>query len=100
LEWRGTGAEERGVVSKARPVKDGVVLKPGEPVVMIDPRYFRPSEVDTLLGNPAKAREKLGWEARTPFEDLIAEMVERDLEEARRDLLCLRSGFPVVSRHE
>jgi GDPmannose 4,6-dehydratase len=100
LEWRGSGAKETGVISKARPVQDGAVKKPGEVVVMIDPRYFRPSEVDTLLGNPAKAREKLGWEAKIPFEDLVAEMVEHDLEDARRDLLCIRSGFPVASRNE
>ncbi|HOE72971.1 MAG TPA: GDP-mannose 4,6-dehydratase [Desulfomonilia bacterium] len=100
MEWVGEGPEETGVVSKVRPVQDGVVLKPGDAVVVIDPRYFRPSEVDTLLGNPAKAKKKLGWEAKISFEEMVAEMVEHDLEEARRDLLCINSGFRVMSHHE
>jgi GDPmannose 4,6-dehydratase len=100
VEWVGTGVDEKGVISKLRRVHDGFVLKPGDVVVMIDPRYFRPSEVDTLLGNPAKAKRKLGWEAKISFEEMIEEMVEHDLDEARRDLLCLNSGFQVMSRHE
>ncbi len=100
VEWTGTGVEEKGVITKVRPVHDGFVLRPGDAVVMIDPRYFRPSEVDTLLGNPAKAKERLGWEARISFEEMVGEMIEHDLEEARRDLLCLNSGFQVMSRHE
>jgi GDPmannose 4,6-dehydratase len=100
VEWVGQGAQEKGIVSKVRPIEDGAALKPGDAVVMIDPRYFRPSEVETLLGNPAKAKKKLGWEAKTTFEEMIAEMVGHDLDEARRDLLCLNSGFKVMSHHE
>ena len=76
------------------------VVRPGDVVVRIDPRYFRPTEVDTLLGNPGKAKEKLGWEARISFEDMISEMVEHDLADARRDILCLNSGFRVLEGRE
>ena len=70
-------------------------LKPGDVVVRIDPRYFRPTEVETLLGDAAKARAKLGWTPRTAFADLVAEMVEEDFAAARRDSLCLQAGFAV-----
>ena len=70
-------------------------LKPGNVIVRIDPRYFRPTEVETLLGDAAKARAKLGWTPRTAFADLVAEMVEEDFAAARRDSLCLQAGFAV-----
>ena len=70
-------------------------LKPGNVIVRIDPRYFRPTDVDTLLGDAAKARAKLGWTPRTAFADLVAEMVEEDFAAARRDSLCLQAGFAV-----
>ena len=70
-------------------------LKPGNIIVRIDPRYFRPTEVETLLGDAAKARAKLGWTPRTAFADLVAEMVEEDFAAARRDSLCLQAGFAV-----
>jgi GDPmannose 4,6-dehydratase len=73
---------------------------PGQVVVRIDPRYYRPTEVETLLGDPTKAREKLGWSPRTTFEEMVAEMVRCDLEEARRDELCHRKGFKVFNYHE
>jgi GDPmannose 4,6-dehydratase len=66
--WRGTGVEEKGIDART-----------GHVLVEIDPRYFRPSEVDLLLGNPAKVREKLGWKHRTSFSELVREMVESDL---------------------
>ena len=66
----------------------------------MDPRYFRPTEVDTLLGDPSKAREKLGWEPETSFEELVHEMVVHDLEQAQRDELCKRAGFQVLDYHE
>lgn len=101
LEWQGEGIDEKGVASRIRQVNDVVVkVKPGDTVVMIDPRYFRATEVDTLLGNPEKAKRKLGWEAKISFEDMIAEMIEHDLEETRRDLLCIDSGYTVMNRHE
>jgi len=68
--------------------------------VRVDPRYFRPAEVETLLGDATKAREKLGWQPKTSFHELVAEMVREDLKEAERDELCKREGFRVLNRHE
>jgi GDPmannose 4,6-dehydratase len=81
LEWRGQGVEEYAVDER------------GETVVRVDPRYFRPAEVTTLLGNPAKARRELGWTPRTSFKQLVTEMVAGDLELAKRDLLVQQHGF-------
>ncbi len=100
LEWKGSGVEEEGVAVTVTPLGEETKVKPGDTVVMVDPRYFRPTEVETLLGNPEKAKRKLGWEARTSFEDMISEMVESDLVECRRDILCLNSGFKVLDRQE
>lgn len=89
IEWRGTGVEEEGfdVVS-------------GRTVIRVDPRYFRPAEVDTLLGDPTKAQQKLGWTAETSFDALVKEMVAADLEAARRDSLIAREGFKAYRYHE
>ncbi|KAF0245192.1 MAG: GDPmannose 4 [Planctomycetota bacterium] len=73
LRWEGTGAKERGISAD------------GRPLVQVDPRYFRPAEVDLLQGNAKKAREKLGWAPKTVFEELVRQMVEADLETAARD---------------
>ena len=73
LDWRGSGVEERGILKA-----DGKVL------VAVDPRYFRPTEVETLLGNPTKAREKLGWVPKVGFDELVKTMVQADLESTRR----------------
>jgi GDPmannose 4,6-dehydratase len=72
----------------------------GKPVVFVDPRYFRPTEVETLLGNPAKARNKLGWSSEIPFDELVREMVECDLNEAVRESICRQSGFPLKASCE
>jgi GDPmannose 4,6-dehydratase len=69
-------------------------------IVRIDPRYYRPTEVETLLGDPTKAREKLGWVPKTTFAELVEEMVRSDLEEAQRDELCRRHGFSTFDYHE
>ena len=69
-------------------------------VVSVDPRYFRPTEVETLLGDPSKARDKLGWEPEISFEKMIEEMVEYDLNEATREAICQRNGFSVPSSVE
>ncbi len=66
----------------------------------VDPRYFRPTEVETLLGDPRKARKKLGWVPTTSFEQLVTEMVSFDLEEAKRDALCQDEGFHTFNYHE
>jgi GDPmannose 4,6-dehydratase len=99
LRWRGHGVAEQGVVAAI----DATAVQPQEPsvkegdvIVRVDPRYFRPTEVDTLLGDPTKAREKLGWIPRTSFEELVAEMIKEDLGLAARDHLLYREGFRVT----
>ncbi len=89
IEWRGTGAAEHGVNTKT-----------GRAVVKIDPRYFRPTEVDTLLGDATKARTKLGWKPELSFDTLVKEMVAADLEIARRDALIAREGFKTYRYRE
>ncbi len=71
------------------------LLKPGSVIVRIDPRYFRPTEVETLLGDASKARARLGWSPNITFRELVREMVEEDFAAARRDSLCLQAGFDV-----
>ena len=69
-------------------------------MVRIDPRYFRPAEVETLLGDPSKAKEKLGWTPTTTLEELVAEMVATDVEEAKKEAYLKRKGFAVVGTRE
>ena len=66
----------------------------------VDPRYFRPTEVETLLGDPSKARQKLGWTAEIEFGELVSEMVAEDLEAAKRDAMIAKEGYKVYSHHE
>ena len=99
LAWEGSGVEEIGRVASA-PEDTAAGPKAGQVLVRIDPRYFRPTEVDSLLGDPTKARDKLGWSARTPFETLVTEMMAADVHAARRDALVVREGFQVCNRHE
>jgi GDPmannose 4,6-dehydratase len=82
IEWRGQGLEEQGIDTRT-----------GKVIVKIDPRYFRPTEVDTLLGDSTKARTRLGWSPEVGFDELIAEMVQADLQIARRDAVVAREGF-------
>ena len=89
IEWRGTGIDETGVDTRS-----------GRTVVRVDPRYFRPTEVETLLGDPSKAREKLGWTPEVSFADLVKEMVEADLALAKQDHLMAKEGYPVFRRNE
>jgi GDPmannose 4,6-dehydratase len=89
LEWQGAGVEERAVDTKS-----------GRTVIRVDPRYFRPTEVETLLGDASKAREKLGWVPEIDFQSLVSEMVAEDLELAQRDALMVRQGFKVYQSRE
>ena len=79
---------------------EGLRCAVGDVVVRVDPRYFRPTEVDTLLGDASKARRDLGWQPRTSFEALVREMVQADLQIARRDALVKLAGFPAYASHE
>jgi GDPmannose 4,6-dehydratase len=89
IEWTGAGIDEVGIDSIS-----------GRTIVRVDPRYFRPTEVETLLGDPTKARQKLGWYAEVSFSELVSEMVASDLAEAKRDAMIAREGFQVYSHHE
>jgi GDPmannose 4,6-dehydratase len=80
--------------------EEGIDLKSGRTVVRVDPRYFRPSEVETLLGDASKAREKLGWQPETSFEQLVKEMIEHDVEIAKRDAMVAQQGFKTYRHHE
>ena len=96
IKWQGKGLEETGIVEQLNipeSLRQSCKIQPGDVVVAIDKRYFRPTEVETLLGDPSKAFRKLGWKAQTSFNDLVSEMVQYDFEEARRDLYCKRHGF-------
>jgi GDPmannose 4,6-dehydratase len=89
LEWQGQGAEELAVVSKAG--QDYPGIKAGQVLVRVDRRYYRPAEVETLLGDPGKARELLGWSPQTTFEELVTEMVQSDLVLAADEALLRRT---------
>jgi len=89
IEWQDEGVDEVGIDTAT-----------GRTLVRVDPRYFRPTEVETLLGDPTKARQKLGWTAEIDFSELVAEMVASDLEAAKRDALVAKQGYRVYSHHE
>ncbi len=89
ISWKGKGVAEKGHDRET-----------GKVLVEVDKRYFRPTEVETLLGDPSKARKKLGWSPRVTFKELVEEMVREDLKEAERDQLCKREGFRVMKYHE
>jgi len=86
MSWRGAGLDEQGFDQH------------GRCIVRVDPRYFRPAEVETLLGDASKARSKLGWAPRITFEELVAEMVREDFRLAKRDALLARHGYPQIAR--
>ena len=118
IEWKGKGVKERGIITtvsrkslgvKERGSSRGMVddsrftihgLRPGDTVVEIDPRYFRPTEVETLLGDASKARKKLGWKPEISFKQLVSEMVSEDLKEAEKDHFCKGKGFKIMRYHE
>ena len=88
IRWEGEGVDEKGYDNH------------GKCVVSVDPRYFRPTEVETLLGDPANAKKKLGWTPKITFEELVAEMVREDLKSAERDELIKRHGYKSLDQHE
>ncbi len=99
LRFEGQGVEERGMVAAIDSTR-ALSVAVGDVVVKVDPRYFRPTEVETLLGDASRAREKLGWQPVTTTRELCREMVHTDLELARRDSLLKRHGFDVPGRDE
>jgi GDPmannose 4,6-dehydratase len=110
IRWEGTGVEEKGYLqpvgaaSTPRSLSSenrGEDAAPtGRVVVAVDPRYFRPTEVETLLGDPSKAKNKLGWTPKISFDELVAEMVREDLKAAERDELVKKHGYKAMDYHE
>lgn len=88
ITWHGRGAEEKGVDLK------------GRTIVAVDPRYYRPTEVETLQGDASKAKRELNWQPRTSFDELVREMIEEDLQVAKRDALIKNHGYAVQNLHE
>ena len=88
ITWKGQGVTEKGFD------------KSGKCIVSVDPRYFRPTEVETLLGDPEKAKNKLGWSPKTSFNSLVSEMVQADLSAAERDELVKQHGYKTMTYHE
>ncbi len=88
ITWEGAGPDEKGFDEK------------GRCIVRVDPRYFRPTEVETLLGDATKAKEKLGWTPKITFKEMVEEMVAEDLKTAQRDELVMRHGFQIHNHHE
>jgi GDPmannose 4,6-dehydratase len=102
LRWEGEGVAETGIVASVSPGA-GESTKPplpGTVIVRVDPRYFRPTEVETLLGDASKAKRELGWETKITFPELVKEMVRSDLEGAKRDELCKTHGFNTFAHNE
>jgi GDPmannose 4,6-dehydratase len=97
IEWRGQGEDEQGIVTVA---PGSSSIKTGDRIVAIDPRYYRPTEVETLLGDASKAKEKLGWTPKTSFNELVSEMMSADLSIAERDALVANAGYPTPSFNE
>lgn len=89
IRWEGEGLDEKGINEET-----------GSIIVAVDPSYFRPTEVQDLLGDASKARKKLGWKPRISFQELVSEMVEADLKEANKDYLCLQEGFQTFNHTE
>jgi GDPmannose 4,6-dehydratase len=98
LRFAGEGVDEVGIVDTV--TGDRAKVKPGDVIVRVDPRYFRPTEVETLLGDPGKARKKLGWTPTTSLHELVKEMVLADYSSARRDALVKLAGFQTFNHHE
>jgi GDPmannose 4,6-dehydratase len=101
VRFEGEGVHEVGIVEHVeRRNRNELRVQPGDVIVRVDPRYFRPTEVETLLGDPSKAHQKLGWKPTTSFESLVKEMVLSDYQIARRDALVTLAGFKALEHHE
>jgi GDPmannose 4,6-dehydratase len=98
LRFEGEGESEIGIVERVD--RDNANCAPGDTIVRVDRRYYRPTEVETLLGDPTKARQKLGWTPKIPLDELIREMVQADYASARRDALVREAGFQAFDHYE
>ncbi len=97
INWQGEGVDEIGVIQKD---SSPFTIHSSRTIVRVDPRYFRPTEVETLLGDPTKAHQKLGWKPRISFKELVAEMVREDLKAAERDELVKKHGYQAFDYNE
>ena len=100
IGWKGEGVDEKGYWLNRHLGENQSSDKSDLPIVAVDPRYFRPTEVETLLGDPTKAKEKLGWVPKITFSQLVAEMVREDLKTAERDELVKHHGYKTLDYHE
>ena len=100
LRWEGQGVDEQGYWVNHPSLPSGEADTATLPIVTVDPRYFRPTEVETLLGDPSNAKARLGWSPKIGFEELVAEMVQEDLKSAERDELIKRHGYTPMDYHE
>jgi GDPmannose 4,6-dehydratase len=97
IEFKGEGVNEVGIVQSCT---SEYAFKEGQEVVKIDPRYFRPTEVELLIGDPTKAQEKLGWTPKYSLKEMVTEMVQTDLEAFKREQILINNGFPVARKYE
>ena len=100
LEWSGSGVDETGTVALVADPEVAKHVDVGQVIVRVDPRYFRPAEVETLLGDPTKAHQELGWAPTTTLAEMIDEMVGHDFRESQKERLLIDSGFEVSGSHE
>lgn len=98
IEFRGKGENEFGIVKKV--LNDEIILKLGSRIVEVDPKYFRPTEVELLLGDPSKANEKLGWKPKYSLEDLVKDMAQSDLKEMKREKYLSDGGYTTLNLFE
>ncbi len=103
LKWQGEGIDEVGIVESVEPTAlmvDELQVNVGDTIIRVDPTYYRPAEVETLLGDPSKAHKELGWKPTTTLEEMVEEMVSHDLDKARQQALLQASGFSVNTPQE
>lgn len=100
IRWEGEGVDEKGYWANRHSREGGNPANKETPIVAVDPRYFRPTEVETLLGDASKARTKLGWTPKITFDELVAEMVREDLKSAERDELVKKHGYVAFNNQE
>jgi GDPmannose 4,6-dehydratase len=103
LRWEGEGVDEVGIVESISPtalIADELQISPGDTIIRVDSTYYRPAEVETLLGDPSKAHKELGWKPTTTLDEMVEEMTSHDLDKARQQALLRASGFTVNAPQE